>query len=449
MLVSSPRARVTAFLTVLIATTFNAASRGSCQPTEPRLEVINGYKVLHVAGSPEDMGRQHGRLLRTEVRRMVDDLIIEQRESDYGLSGYDRLIAGARVMDQYIPTPFRRELMALAEEADVDYFDLVAAQLHGDVDRADMDGPSRFSSPYCSSYAVFGPATMDGSCMVGRNFDFSDNGIMKYGAVIIHFRPDEGIPHVSMTWAGIINGWTLMNADGIVTANNTAYGRKDSLEGISTCFMLRTIAQFAHTVEEGVHIIEQGPRACGTNIIIAGGSPVNAAVVEFDHDQLAVRWAERGEVCADNSFYKLYKTEPKPFVDPFEGEPLPRPGGLYGGPSYPGSSYSPSSSYSYRSSRYTLLEKAIEKHYGAIDESMNFAGLEGVPMGSLNLHSAMLYPSRLAFAVTMGDPPAYKNAYRRFRMTPEGVVSDEVDGRRALMAWKEPDERPVEGLRTR
>ncbi len=273
----------------------------------PRLETLNGYKVLHVAGSPEDMGRQHGRLLKAEIRRMLKDLVLPDASS-YEQSRYARTRAGAAVMDRYIPEPFRRELRALADEAQVDYLDLVAAQLHGDIARASTSSySSDYSRTYCSSYAVFGDATSDGQCLVGRNFDFWDNGIMEYGAAIIHFRPTDGLAHISITWAGIINGWTLMNEKGIVTANNTSYGgRSNSLEGISTCFMLRKVAQFASTVDEGVRIVEQGPRACGTNQIIAGGTPAGAAVVEFDHENVAVRWAERGAICADNSFYLLY-----------------------------------------------------------------------------------------------------------------------------------------------
>jgi len=397
----------------------------------PRLETLNGYKVLHVAGSPEDMGRQHGRLLKAEIRRMLKDLVLPDASS-YEQSRYARTRAGAAVMDRYIPEPFRRELRALADEAQVDYLDLVAAQLHGDIARASTSSySSDYSRTYCSSYAVFGDATSDGQCLVGRNFDFWDNGIMEYGAAIIHFRPTDGLAHISITWAGIINGWTLMNEKGIVTANNTSYGgRSNSLEGISTCFMLRKVAQFASTVDEGVRIVEQGPRACGTNQIIAGGTPAGAAVVEFDHENVAVRWAELGAICADNSFYLLY-------TDRWRSE---RSSAATGGTAAPNTypSY-PSSRSTYRSSRFDRLTQLIEKHYGAVDETMNFAGYEGVPMSSINLHSAMLAPSRLAFACAMGES-AYTRPYRRYRMTPTGIVSDEDGGRGPLFAWQEPDD---------
>ncbi len=345
-----------------------------------RLERINGFLVLHVSGTPEEMGEQHGRLLRNEVRRMITDVVIEGE----GKYGYERLIRGAAVMHKFLPKSFRRELRALAGAAGVKYSDLVAAQLFGDVWRG----------MYCTSYAVFGPATRDGRCIVGRNMDYWDHGVMVYGAVLIHFSPSEGNPFFTVSWAGIINGWTAMNDKGIVVANNSGYGGKNnSLEGLSTCFMLRKIVQFAETVAEGVRIVRTTPRAVGTNMIIAGGRPAAGAIVEYDHDEVTTRWAEDGVILAANSFRTLYQeTDVQPAVS--------------------------------GSSRYQILAKLIGDNYGRIDRSMNFAGAPGVPIESMNLHSALLFPDRLRFRIAMGSIPAYRRPYRRFRLTPAGIVAD-------------------------
>ncbi len=356
-----------------------------------RLEIINGYKVLEVSGSPREMGEQHGRLLRDEVRRMIKDLILDG-ECAYGDS-HERLLRGARAMERFQPVEFRLELRALARAADVNYEDLLAAQLFGDVWRA----------MWCTSYAVFGAATATGECIVGRNMDYWDHGVTKYGAILLYARPDRGYPFVTVTWAGIINGWTLMNARGIVVANNTAYGgRKDSLHGISTCFMLRKVAQYAATVQEGVQIIQNTPRACGTNMLVAGGRPPAACIVEYDHLEALPRWAEQGVVFAANDFRKLYREEQSDEDDAAD----------YG------------SSYSYYS-RYELLAKLIRENYGKTDRSMNFAAEPGVAITSINLHSALLFPGDLSFAVAMGKTPACRQPYRRFRMTGSGIVSAE------------------------
>jgi hypothetical protein len=377
-----------------------------------RRERLNGYLVLHLQGTPEEMGRQHGLLFRREIQRMIRDLLLEgecRTRQDHA-----RMVAGAMVMEKYLEPEFRRELRALADAAEVEYGDLVLAQLFGDVQRAqrasatvhtptwDPFAPTPQSNdPWqCTSFAVFGPATRTGECIVGRNMDFWDHGVSAWGGLLIHYRPDRGLPFVTTSWVGIINGWTAMNAEGIVSANNSSFdGKSDSLEGLSTCFMVRKVAQYAKTVDEGVEIVKRTPRACGTNLIVAGGNPPNAAIIEFDHNDLAVRYAQDGWIAADNSFQSLYRTP---------------------------------TSYSYIGYRAERLKDLIEENYGRIDRSMNFASAEGVPLRSINLHSALLFPRDLRLNVSMTQKPAADHWYRPFRLTPEGLQAVRLDD-----AWRE------------
>lgn len=340
-----------------------------------RLQVVNGYRVLHVAGTPEQMGEQHGRLLRNPVRRMVNDLV--HPGGSTGWLTYAKLIEGTKTMDNYIPDAFRREMRYLAKAAGVGYFDLVAAQLFGDVSRA----------TYCTSFALFGASTANGEMICGRNLDYWDNGVSEYAATLIHFRPTEGNPFVTVTWAGIVNGWTLMNTKGLVCTNNTSYGESNSLEGISTCFMLRKIAQYASSLNEAERILKTTPRACGTNMLVAQANPADAFIAEYDHQALVIRRPERGYVVASNHFRKLYRED------------------------------------DYRSwcSRYCKVEEIIEENYGRIDRNLNIAGTEGVPIESMNLHSAMLYPATGDFCVSMGKIPACKQEYQWFRLGESGV----------------------------
>jgi hypothetical protein len=329
------------------------------------------------------MGEQHGRLLKPLVQRVVQELIVEG-EGGRESSSYRRLIEGTRVMERFLPLEFRAELHALAEAAEVDYDDLVAAQLFGDV----------WGASYCTAFAVFGPATRTGECIVGRNMDYWDEGVSQYAAVLIHFTPDRGRPFMTVSWAGIINGWTAMNADGLCAANLIGYGaREESLEGISTCFMLRKIVQYARTVDEGIKIIEEGPRAIGTNMLIVGGKPPDAAVVEYDHAKVAVRRAQGGKVMVSNHFRSLYREEPL-----VEDEAW--------------------------CSRYTTLYNLIRENYGCIDPTHNFAAAPGVPIVGINLHSALLFPHTGQFRVSMGKIPACEQPYRPFRLTARGIVAD-------------------------
>lgn len=356
---------------------------------------INRTLVLHLAGDGAEMGRQHGRLAGRLVRQVLKDVILDGEGAG---SRYDSLIAGSMVMERYLPEEYRAELRALAQTAGVKYEDLVALQLFGDVQRGQR----------CTSFAVYGPATRSGECIVGRNMDFWDNGATEYAGCILHYTPSTGYPFMTISWAGVINGWTAMNAHGIICANNSAYGGKDSIEGLSTCFMVRKVAQFARTVEEGVRIVQSTPRACGTNLIIAGGDPPRAAIVEFDHERVAVRWAQDGFVCASNSFRALGREDPDAWQRGLSQRN--QSSDSYGG--------------YYWLSRDELLAKLIREHHGRIDGDTQLVNAEGVPIRSINLHSVLLFPQQQAFRVSMGDPPACDRPYKRFRIGERGVVKD-------------------------
>ncbi len=348
---------------------------------------LHGHIVMHLAGDGAELGAQHARLAGRLVRRVVKDVIVEGE----GAGRYDELIRGAMVMERYLPQEYKDELKALAEGASVPYEQIVALQLFGDVQRGQR----------CTSYAVLGPATGNGECIVGRNMDYWDHGVTRYAACLLHYHPRHGIPFMTTSWTGITNGWTAMNEYGIVCANNSSYGGKDSIEGLSTCFMVRKVVQFARTVEEGVRIVESTPRACGTNLIIAGGDPPQAAIVEYDHDRVAVRWAKRGYVAAANGFRTLGR-------EGFEEDETEERDTMY----------------SYTMARDDILRRLIRQNYGRIDETMNFAAAEGVPIRSMNLHSALIFPQQRLFRVSMGKCPAADHPYLPYRLTRRGIVAE-------------------------
>jgi len=365
---------------VELATTDTPAATSAT--VSSRLETVNGLRVLTLVGSPEEMGRRHGELLGEDVRWVVDNVVHGSVAPDP--VGRQRFIERVRVMETFLTDAWRRELRALAEAAGVDYWELVGLQLFGDVQRAQL----------CSSFAVFGRATVDDECIVGRNFDYWYNTVAERASLIIDYHPENARRFVTLSWAGVINGWTLMNEQGIVTANNTAYSYgENSLEGVSTCFMLRKVAEEARSVDEGIAIVERTPRACATNLIIAGGTPPAAAVVEYDHQRILTRRATEDYILATNSFVKLGQEK--------EEEPD------YG--------------------RYAVLRQLIRTHYGRIDRTMNFAGADGVPLTFINLHSALLFPKDLTFRVAMGEVPACRSEYRWFRMTAGGISSVEPE----------------------
>ena len=388
-----------------LAATAAAAAERRVVP-HGRLETLGGYPVVSVDGTPEQMGTAYGTLLAPLIQRVVKAVITDGVASDP--EARTNLLAGSQVMARFQPRDYIAELKAIAAAARVPYDDLLLLQYFGDVRRC-ITGTGR--SMFCTSFAVLPPLARGRRCIVGRNFDYFDEGVGEYASLLAYYRPRGRIPFVTVTWAGVVNGWTLLNERGIAVSNNTAFGaRANSLEGISTCFMLRVVAERAATVKEGVALVRKGPRACGTNMLIASGTPPDGVIIEFDHAKLAVRRPDKGFVGAANSYFTLYQ-EGWGDLDPYWG----RIG--------------------------TARDMAL-KHRGRVDLSCNLAGAEGVPIESMNLHSVLLDATALRLRIAMGKIPACKLPYRAFRLTKTGLVAELRGNQPPAQAKETPNERP-------
>ena len=375
-------------LPLLLAACLGLASAAPARVPHGRLETLNGYTVVSVDGTPEQMGTAYGTLLAPLIRRVVKAVITDGVAKDP--QARKNLLAGSRVMERFQPPEYIAELKAIAKAARVPYPDLLLLQYFGDVRRS-VTGTGR--SMFCTSFAILPPLTRGQRCITGRNFDYFDEGVGEYASLLAYYRPAGRIPFVTVTWAGVINGWTLLNARGIVTSNNTAFGaRSNSLEGISTCFLLRLVAERATTVAQGVALVRKGPRACGTNMLIASGRPPDGALCEFDHARLIVRRPDKGFVGAANGYFKLYQEGWGDF-DPYWG-------------------------------RIGTARDLARKARGRIDFASNIAGADGVPIESMNLHSVTIDATALRLKVAMGAIPACKLPYKALRLTKRGLVAD-------------------------
>jgi len=387
----------------LLLVSHATASLLAAEPTvvpHGKLETLNGYTVVSVEGTPEEMGTAYGTLLKPVIQRVLKDLIAKGIGAEP--EAYKNLLAGSKAMARFQPKEYLDELKAVAEAAEVSYEDLALLQYYGDVRRC-LRGAG--NAMFCTSFAVLPPRTKERICLVGRNFDYHDHGVGAYASILACYRPKARIPFVTVAWAGVINGWTLLNEKGIAVSFNIVAGsRSETLEAISTCFLLRRVAERAETVEQGIALITKASRSCGTNMLVASGSPPDAALVEFDHASYAVRRRADGFVGAANTFMKLYQ-ENNPSASEYRG-------------------------------RIAVAYELSQASRGKLDFGSNIAGAPGVPINGMNLHSATIDATHLRLKVAMGTIPACERPYKAFRLTAGGLVADPAANQESLM--KEP-----------
>ena len=230
-----------------------------------RLEVIDGTKVLFLKGSPEEMGRQHGTLLRAEIHDVMNRIL-------YGIgvgSSFDKgnwffgEIEGAQArVEPFVDPRHLAEMDALA----------AAAGLHVQETRLGNFFPELF---HCSGFSLFGKATKDGRMYHGRVLDYMKGVGLEQNAVVIVHQPDYGHAWINLTYAGFVGSVTAMNEKGISIGEmgGGGYGKWD---GKPMAHLMREVMEKSATLDEAVEIMRVGPRTCEYYYVISDGRAKDA-----------------------------------------------------------------------------------------------------------------------------------------------------------------------------
>ncbi|MGO9598285.1 MAG: C45 family autoproteolytic acyltransferase/hydolase [Isosphaeraceae bacterium] len=245
------------------------------------LEDDRGYRVLHVKGTPYEMGYQQGVLLKSDIRDNVHYLFeVKGKELKVELAGLKlldpkRVIAGiAATQKKYVPQRFFDEMRGIADGAGMDVRDVIIANFI----------PELF---HCSGFALGGSATTDGKLYHGRVLDYGCDWRLQEHAVLTVAEPEGKIPFVNVTYAGFIGSVTGMNAEKISVGEMGGKGL-GHWDGVPMAFLMRMVLEEAMTLPEAVAIFRDHPRTCEYFFVIADGKTGKGVGIEASWDTFAV-----------------------------------------------------------------------------------------------------------------------------------------------------------------
>jgi len=303
-----------------------------------RLQAHDGFLLVELEGGPYERGRQHGTLLRPQVRlfrdRLYGDLVFKRGKS-LGAVFTGVLYGIAARMHPYIPRELREEMRGVADGAGVSYRDVLLFNtfddvMHGLIQLNPVLTPimnHRFVAPIlgrlaCSSFVVGGSRTTSGGPLHGRNMDYylSDGfvdpdavvpGILRGHVVVFVVRPSRGRPFVSVAWPGYVGVVTGMNRDGLSLACLTSTVPRETTNGIPLPLLYRLMAQYSGSLDEAEWLVRGARRTIGNNLTLACGSPTADArpsqgsdgrLLEFTSERVAQVRPREGVVLATNHF---------------------------------------------------------------------------------------------------------------------------------------------------
>jgi hypothetical protein len=305
-------------------------------------------------GTPEEMGRQHGVLMKKNVHQLVDRIL-------FGVGVGSSLEKGTWVLGeietaQMRLTPFMddrylREMDSLATASGLPREEVRLANFF----------PELF---HCSGFAVFGKATADGRLYHGRVLDYMRGMGLEQSAVVMVLQPDRGNAWVNIGYAGFIGSVTAMNEKHIAIGEMGGRGQGD-WDGKPMAELVREVMEKANTLDEAVEIMRKGPRTCAYYYVISDAKSNRAVGIAATADKFETIW-------------------------PGQSHPL-LPHGI------------PDAVLMSAGDRYEELVRRVQASYGKLDaEGARDLMKRPVCMQS-NLHCALFAPDTLDFWVANAD----------------------------------------------
>lgn len=379
--------------------------RGPKEAVDPHakgyVEIVDGGTVVHLKGSPYEMGYQHGALLRGQVHAgtAAFNSLLQQVKDMTGIPlfmlnfGLDCVY---RMCMPHIPAHLRREMEGLADGAGADLKTLRRVHIISEV-----------SERNCSSFVVFGDATHDGRLYHGHNFDWNMDAGIQDNAALFLYEPDDGVPFAAYGYIGMIGYVSGMNMEGISVGFIGAVTRDGRLASLPLMLMLRRVLQEARSVEDAEAIIAGAQRGVGYNYVIADGDAPGARAFETTANHFAAfSDDDPKETCEYAIRIKHAVIRSDEAMDPLVRSFQKCANG------YPNMPYG-SNSYEHR---YKGMAERIQASYGAIDADIALDIVKAVAMRKTNLHSVVCDTThrQMWAAHAAGREDAWKQDYVHF-----------------------------------
>lgn len=228
------------------------------------LEKIDGYHVLHLKGTPYEMGYQHGALLRDDVRQSMKTLLIDKAsEATLVEVGPVKITPRAAIemivafQEPHIAPRYVEEIKGLADGSGLSVSDARAANFI----------PELF---HCSGFALAKSATKSGNLLHGRVLDYAVDWGLQDHAVVVVYEPEGRLPWVNVGYAGFLGSVTGMNAEH-VSIGEMGGGGLGHWNGRPMTLIIREALETAKSLDDAIAVFRDGPRTCQYYYVVADG----------------------------------------------------------------------------------------------------------------------------------------------------------------------------------
>lgn len=350
--------------------------------------------IIELAGSPKQIGRQHGRKLAHDIRLIRRGLLAYLFKAGLAVGAwplFGALLLLARRFWPSIPRRFQEEMQGVAAGAELGLAFVLLLNVIDDIAN---------NVPRCSGLAVGGPCTEGGSYLAGRNLDyplFLD--ILINHQILFVVEPHQGHPFASLAWPGYIGVCTGLSKTGVALSQLSAMCRDTSLRGMPAALRFRQGLEAGDSVAKVAERILGIKGTIGNNVLLASAG--EARVLELSANRGAARPPMAGLLTVTNHYQS-------PTMAPLSGRFPRRP------PFSALSSYYFSEAYS-RARDSRLQELARGKSLGSADIQTILADNHIANPGTIA--SLVFNPAEKTLWVARGEkPPVNRGPFQKLQL---------------------------------
>lgn len=272
----------------------------------------DGLPVVYLKGSPFEIGYASGVLLKDRIHTLETEFLdmlhgyVPQEWKLRLLKNY--VIYRNRHLSDFIPLDYRTEIYAATLGCpDIhpelgDYYNrLLNYHAAHDVSYMMIDNPL-IARAGCTSFGAWGRETENGHLITGRNFDWEAAEVFSRDRVVILCEPDDGIPFVSLAWAGMVGAVSGMNRAGVSVTLNGAPSSLPRDTATPAAIVARDILQHARNLDEATTRLREAKVFVSTLWLIGSRADGKFVVVEKTPNATQVREPKNESIICANHF---------------------------------------------------------------------------------------------------------------------------------------------------
>ena len=320
--------RLVSFFCVMVALLIPAAD-GS-RDIHGDLQEVNSVRILHLWGTPSEMGYAHGYLMGSAIVKLASEYMFTIVTPE----NYETVVLPVFRIWLQVPAPYLEEIESMMTGIVDSGADIFVSELNRNLTVEDLAVANCIVDLWgfykgktvnaCSSICGFGDATLNdpdipGSTIVCRDMDWGDTNDYLLGrlSMIIAFEPSDPSRQAwfSVGWPGFVACLSGMNTAG--TGATLNMGNYDVVPGIAfhktpIGFQLREGLESADADGDGINTINDigsvlsGQQQIPSTIIHTFGPGLDPSlpfppsqVIESNYDGLAIRFPSDDPVLSD------------------------------------------------------------------------------------------------------------------------------------------------------